>query len=141
MKGDLLIAIWKSVRFCAFHALHRFTNNEKKMVYSVYTQDVLPCDKCVLIRRPSSPSKSVSHKQIISKPLVINTVSWTYIRNIGCCFVTKFTLPRYLVLQYDTGNHYSFNIMSLIEVKGSEFLIEMKGQGYSKGIDRYLQSI
>nr|XP_022341002.1 anaphase-promoting complex subunit 4-like [Crassostrea virginica]XP_022341003.1 anaphase-promoting complex subunit 4-like [Crassostrea virginica] len=34
----------------------QFTNNEKKMVYSVYTQDVLPCEKCVLIRRPSSPS-------------------------------------------------------------------------------------
>lgn len=130
MKGDLLIAIWKSVRFCAFHALHRFTNNEKKMVYSVYTQDVLPCEKCVLIRRPSSPSKSVSHKRITLKPLVINTVSWTYKRNIGCCFFTKLTLPRYLVLQYDTGNHYSFNKMSLIEIERSGSLIEMKGQGY-----------
>lgn len=41
-----------------FHPkVFQFTNNEKKMLYTVYTKDSLPCDKCVLIRRTSTASK------------------------------------------------------------------------------------
>lgn len=49
-----------------FHPkVFQFTNNEKKMLYTVYTKDSLPCDKCVLIRRISSASKE-SHMEAVS---------------------------------------------------------------------------